>query len=124
VAQRAGCVSGGGRIVSHLQGTVETCSRLTGQILWDPKRPPRARLYSCNLVPPPPATDWKTDDVSCSAADWSSTDRCNADQVGFLDQQKQDQVSEASFELVKIGKLTDTDRTCQTVRATLPAIPR
>ncbi len=127
VAQRAACVSGGGRVISRLQGSVDSCTRLTGEVVGDTNRPPVARIHSCTLAPVGPDENngnWDTVDVTCTASDWSSQTPCNTAQVEFLDQQKQDQVSEATFEMVKIGELGDADMTCETVRTTLPEIPR
>jgi hypothetical protein len=118
VAERAGCVSGGGRVITHLEGEVESCERLVGEVINEESE---ARIYSCTLAP---EGDWDTENVNCGASDWSSATRCNADQVDFLDKQKQDNISSASFELVKIGELGDTGINCLKVREALPAISR
>jgi hypothetical protein len=121
ITHRAGCVSGGGRVVSRLEGTVESCRRLTGVVGWDESRPPQARVYSCTLAPDAP--DWDTVDLTCENA-WSTADRCDSAQVDLLDQQKQDSVSQATFELVWMGGLTESGMTCQKVREVLPEIQR
>jgi hypothetical protein len=121
IAQRAGCVSGAGRVITHLEGEVKSCSELVGQVINEKSE---GRVRSCTLVPPPPATDWNTKDVTCTEADWKAGTACSSSQVDVLDDQSQDQVSEASFELIKIGNLDDTGMDCQKVRTTLPVIQR
>ena len=69
-------------------------------------------------------TGWDTFDATCDQAGWEAATKCSDDQANFLDGQDQQQSTVATYELVKIGSLTDSGMNCQKVRETLPAITR
>jgi hypothetical protein len=121
ITERAGCVSVATRVITHLQVDVDDCTKMTGVVV---NESTQGRVHSCTLVP---MSDWD-EDVTCTAADWDSAELCsddpqdNDDNVDRLDSdQNQVQTSKATFELVKIGELTD-EVDCDDVKAALPAI--
>jgi len=115
VIARAGCVSRARRDISHLEGEVETCSRITGSVINESSE---FRVYGCTVVP---EGEWDTAEVTCTATDWASGTQCNPEQVESLDSEdmNNNQTSSATFALVKIGLLTDFVD-CQMVRSALP----
>ncbi len=113
--QRAGCVSTAVRVVTSLEGTLDSCTLMTGDVV---NKSTEGRVHSCVLVP----TDgWDDQNVTCDSANWSTATPCDDAAVDFLDTQPQQQASSATFELHRLGDLGATDITCQTVRETLPA---
>jgi hypothetical protein len=118
IETRVGCISTALRSIGHLEGTIESCGRLTGKVFSEKTE---GRVHSCTVLR---MSDWDTLDVTCTAKDWSDARRCSDDQIAFLDGQSQDTVASANFELVKLGELDATDMDCAAVRQALPAIPR
>jgi hypothetical protein len=117
--KRAGCVSAAARIITKLDTMVNDCEKMTGEVI---NVKAEGRVEGCTVVP---SGNWNKD-VLCSKADWdtaksSSATTCAAADVMTFDMQDQSQTSKATFELVKIGELSDTPD-CLAVRAALPAI--
>jgi hypothetical protein len=129
IEERAGCLSIAARVVSHLEVTVASCTRLTGTIV---NEKAEGRVQSCALVDkePPCVPDNESDcpgwgeDIACTPEYWQSATRCAAEDLERLDDdQNQKQDSKATFELVKIGEAGES-RTCGEVREALPALTR
>lgn len=128
IYQRAGCVSVAARVVTHLEATVESCTRITGNVI---NEKAEGRVHGCTLVdrgvcPDNQSTNdcpgWSKD-ITCTKADWAAATRCTDTEIGRLDDdENQTQDSRATFELVKMGKLGDT-LDCPDVRTLLPSIP-
>jgi hypothetical protein len=128
IDERAGCVSTALRVIAHFEGNVESCTRITGNVVNDKTE---GRVQSCTLVPkgtcnaanPSDCSGWKQD-VTCNAADWTAARRCGPDELDRLDDdQNQTQNSKATFEMVKIGS-KGANLDCDDVRTALPAIVR
>jgi hypothetical protein len=121
---RAGCVSVATRFINKLDADVETCTKITGDVV---NVMSEGRVHSCLLVPMPAVNTWATS-VTCNPSDWpvspSDARYCTSDNLQVLDDQDQSQRSQATFELVKIGGLGDTPPDCAAVRRALPAITR
>jgi hypothetical protein len=135
IDERAGCVSVALRVVVHVQGTLDTCTHITGEVI---NEKTEGRVHSCTLADkgspcdtalafthpgetPANCPGWGTD-ITCSAADWSAAPqaaRCSDEDLGRLDNnQNQRQQSKATFELEKIGSPSDAGKfTCADVRA-------
>jgi hypothetical protein len=128
IDQRAGCLSVAARVITHLDVTVESCTRLRGEVI---NEKTEGRVHSCSLVDkgtcdpdnPNDCTGWKQD-IACTPGQWSSAARCNAEDIARLDDdQNQTQHSKATFELIKIGSIGEA-LGCADVRDALPAIVR
>jgi hypothetical protein len=128
VDQRTGCVSVATRVVTHLEGLVDSCTRLVGI---DVNEKSEGRVNSCTIVDkgtcnpadPNDCSGWSKD-VTCTGADWRSATPCDAEAIARIDDdQNQNQTARATFEAVKIGTLGDP-ASCATVRQTLPALDR
>lgn len=127
ITQRAACVSGATRVKTHLEAEIETCSRITGDVV---NEGAESRFHSCTVVaaaraPDDPAPSaWNTNVLKavCEAADWTSGTACNDAQINFLDMQDQSAASGATFELVRIADLSDDEPSCGDVRTELPAL--
>jgi hypothetical protein len=128
IDQRAGCLSVAARVITHLEVSVDSCTRMTGQII---NEATQGRVRSCALVEkgtcnaanPNDCTGWK-EDIACTPAVWSSASRCETADLDRLDDdQNQTQNSKATFEFVRIGDAGQSF-TCADVRAALPAIVR
>jgi hypothetical protein len=116
IDQRGGCVSVAARVVTHLEATVDSCTRITGKVVNEKSE---GRVHGCTIVD---KADWGKD-VTCTKADWAKATRCLDEDVGRLDDdQNQAQDSQATFELVKIGEVGAT-LDCPEVRTKLPSIP-
>lgn len=127
IDQRGGCISVAARVVTHLEATIDSCTRITGKVINEKSE---GRVHSCTLVDPgacgaTPTNDcpgWSKD-VTCTKDDWAKATRCESDDVGRLDDdQNQAQDSRATFELVRIGDVGAT-LDCPDVRTKLPSIP-
>jgi hypothetical protein len=122
VDQRAGCVSAGSRVVTKLNADVSACDMIMGDVI---NVKAEGRVRSCTIVP---MNKWGAV-MTCTASDWtaantaSPANTCTADEIMQLDMQDQSQNSKATFELVKIGELSDSPD-CAAVKAKLPAIVR
>jgi hypothetical protein len=128
IDERAGCVSTAIRVIAHLEANVESCTRITGNVVNDKTE---GRVKSCTLVPkgtcsptnPSDCSGWKQD-ITCNSADWTAARRCGPDELDRLDDdQNQTQNSKATFEMVKIGP-KGANLGCNDVKTTLPAIVR
>jgi hypothetical protein len=129
IEQRAGCLSIAARVVTHLDVTVQSCTRITGTIV---NEKTEGRVHSCTLVDrgascdPVTGTDctgWQQD-IACTPEYWQAATRCEDDDLDRLDDdQNQEQDSKATFELVRIGEIGDS-LTCDDVREALPATTR
>ncbi|HVU06159.1 MAG TPA: EGF domain-containing protein [Polyangiaceae bacterium] len=124
IDERAGCVSVAARIVTHLEATVESCTRITGRVVNEKSE---GRVHSCTVVDKGTCDannkcDGWTKDVGCGAADWTAATKCEDADVSRLDDdQNQAQDSRATFELVRIGdKGASLD--CPDVRSQFPAL--
>jgi hypothetical protein len=124
VDQRAGCVSVAARIITHLEATVESCTRITGKVVNEKSE---GRVHSCTLVDKGTCTsstkcDGWSKDVTCNKADWAASTKCaDQDVTNLDDDQNQAQDSRATFELVRIGdKGAALD--CPDVRSQYPAL--
>ena len=118
IKTRAGCVSTAIRSIGYLEGRIESCGRLTGNLITEKTE---GRVHSCSVLRD---DAWDTVDVTCNASDWDAARRCTDVQKEFLDGQDQASSVSATFELVKLGPLDATDINCAAVRADLPAISR
>ncbi len=116
VSERAACVSVATRVISMLNADVDSCDRLTGEVL---NLKTEGRVHSCVLID---QANWGND-RSCDASAWPASNPCDPGsmEVSSLDGQDQSQNTKATFELVKIGELGDSVD-CAAVRAALPAI--
>lgn len=114
IETRTGCVSTAVRVIGHLEGTINSCARLTGKVVNDKTE---GRVYSCAVLR---TADWDKLDVTCNKQDWASARRCTPEQADFLDDQDQTSRSEADFEMVKLGDLNAMDIDCEAVRKALP----
>jgi hypothetical protein len=129
IEERAGCLSIAARVISHLEVTVDSCTRITGKIV---NEKTQGRVHSCTLVDKKPPCDadnpndcpgWH-EDIACTPEYWQTAELCAAEDLERLDDdQNQKQDSKATFELVKIGKVGES-RTCADVREALPATRR
>lgn len=116
VRRRASCVSVASRVVTHLEGKIEACGRLTGKVLNDKTE---GRVYSCIQV----ADSKWNEPQSCTAADWANDDAnkpCTVEQKDFLDQQDQSQKSEGTFVMVRLADISVSTVDCDEVRSALP----
>lgn len=129
IEERAGCLSIAARVISHLEVTVDSCTRLTGKVV---NERTEGRVHSCTLVDkkPPCNPDNPNDcpgwheDVACTPERWQTAERCTAEDLARLDDdQNQKQDSNATFEFVKIGEVGES-RSCSDVREALPAVKR
>ena len=120
VTERAGCVSVGTRVITHLDAAIDasSCNTITGSVI---NEGANGRFRSCALVP---EADWDTKAVSCTAEDWASAELCTETQLSILDDSDPVQSSTATFDLIKLGDLSAADIDCQAVRDALPAISR
>jgi hypothetical protein len=116
IETRAGCVSTALRTINHLTGRIESCSRITGQLINDKTE---GRVHSCSVLR---ASDWDGTDVTCKPSDWDDARRCSPDQISFLDDQDQESMASADFEMVKLGDANATNIDCAAVRNALPAL--
>jgi hypothetical protein len=116
IETRAGCVSTAVRAIGHLEGSIDSCTRLVGTVINDKTE---GRVHSCTVLR---MTDWDTLDVTCRRADWSEARLCTDDEIQFLDNQDQSSHAEATFESVKLGDNSATDIDCASVRMALPAL--
>lgn len=129
IEERAACLSIAARVISHLEVTVDSCTKLIGKIV---NEKTEGRVRSCTLVDKKPPCDpdnpnhcpgWN-EDIACTPEHWQRAARCTAEDLERLDDdQNQKQNSKATFELVKIGE-TGEGRTCRDVREALPAMMR
>jgi hypothetical protein len=128
IDERAGCVSTAIRVIAHFEANVESCTRITGNVVNDKTE---GRVKSCTLVPkgtcsstnPSDCSGWKQD-ITCNPADWTAARRCGPDELERLDDdQNQTQNSKATFEMVKIGP-KGANLGCNDVKTRLPAIMR
>jgi hypothetical protein len=127
--RRATCVSQALRVVTENVTDVESCTRMSGTVH---NLKSEGHIGSCMAI----TDDNEGDDYACNADDWvestdSTTTRCTAAQVEFLDGQSESgqapngphcggDLATATFELVKIGGLDD-DVGCEDVIEALPA---
>ena len=117
ITERAACVSVATRIITHLEVEVDTCTELSGNVI---NESTEGRVHSCLIQP---SDEWDQD-ATCSSDDWDTGERCtDEDLVRLDDDQNQEQTSNATFRMVKIGSLDD-DVDCADVRAELPAVER
>lgn len=116
IARRAGCVSLASRVITHADATLQSCEVITGELF---NESTEVRVYGCALVD---EDDWAAE-ITCGADAIRRMAKCTAKQSKFLDEQKQEQTSSATFELMRVGEL-DADINCPDVREALPAIPR
>jgi hypothetical protein len=128
IDQRAACVSVAARVVTHLEGEIESCTRITGE-MFNEKTEGRAlsctmvEKGACNSANPNDCSGWR-EDVGCTPEEWSSGTRCEAEDVARLDDdQNQLQDSRATFEMVRMGNLGE-ELNCPDVRRVLPPIVR
>lgn len=130
IEQRAGCVSVAARVITHLEATVQSCTRIIGTAV---NEKTEGRVHSCMLVDKGGACNpndlndcpgWKKD-VTCNASDWQSASaRCSdQDLIRLDDDRNQAQASVATFELVRVGAATDP-YTCADVRKNFPPFAR
>ncbi|MFI5306668.1 MAG: EGF domain-containing protein [Polyangiales bacterium] len=114
---RAACVSTATRVITKLNIDVETCEKLSGDVV---NVKAEGRVRSCLPVQ---TADWGNE-ISCDMATWAATAHASTDCDPLpLDTQDQTQTSKATFDLVKIGSLTDTID-CTAVKKALPVIDR
>jgi hypothetical protein len=114
----AACITNASRSKGHFEGTVETCSRITGTVI---NEGADGRAYDCRIAPANQANC--TAQTCCTKQNWDSLTPCTPTQIDVLDGQAADQTSTATFELVKVSGNPDaTNITCETVRTMLPAL--
>jgi hypothetical protein len=118
VGSRVGCMSGGIRAIRVLNGKIDTCAQISGNLMIERFE---GRIQACTVVN---MADWDTKQITCSAQDWLAAERCSADDVQFIDLQSQATQTGGPFELMKLGGLDATEIDCAKVRAALPAPPR
>jgi hypothetical protein len=115
---RAGCVSTAIRSTTSRQMRIESCGRMTGKLFTEKTE---GRVHSCGVMR---MSEWDTVDITCTTKDWNAVRHCTEDQVQFLDEQDQETMVEATFELEKLGGLDAKDIDCAAVRKKWPAIKR
>lgn len=133
IDERVACLSIAARVVTHLEGRLESCTRITGDVINESSN---GRVHSCTLVDKGTCdpdtnecTGWEKD-VTCTSEDWKAGIPCDSEDLARLDDdQNQKQYSVTTFELVKIadtigGDTIDGDVTCDTVRSELGPIER
>ena len=118
VSRRAGCASLGTRVVTQVTATIDRCDRLVGDI---ENLATEVRVHSCTVLG---SADWDTLEVKCDKTSWQKARKCNDTQIDFLDTQDQTQHTTATFEMIKLGPLSDASFDCDSVRTALPPIPR
>jgi hypothetical protein len=128
VDQRVQCMSVAVRVITHLEATVESCTRITGTVV---NENTQGRVEGCTLVPKGTCdpnnlnscSGWSKD-VTCTAADWQTGTRCSDQDIATLDDDNnQKQNSTGTFELVKLGGPGEA-KTCTDVTNLLPALQR
>jgi len=113
IVARAGCVSNASRVVSSLDGRLDSCTTITGIV---ESVSVEVRVLDCRLAP-----DWSMD-LSCTADDWTNLPPCTDEQIDLLDDQEPAVTSTATFEMVQLSNDFDaSDIDCDTVRSMLPA---
>ncbi|MBN1655350.1 MAG: hypothetical protein JXA30_16405 [Deltaproteobacteria bacterium] len=126
--RRTTCVSAGGRSTARIVGDLDTCGKITGDIIIDPEMT-NVRVYSCIVVP----ESLSNINHSCYAEDWEDAREnrtegscddspciCNDDQVDFLDDQDPNDEVTTTFEMKKISSLKE-EPSCDEVIEALPA---
>jgi len=121
IVERVACVSLASRVITHTNAELRRCDLITGNVV---NEQTDVRVHSCTLVGPAvtPETGW-TEEVGCTRQHMAQQRKCTDAHADFLDDQSQDQMTTATFELLHIGSLDD-DINCPDVREALPALPR
>lgn len=128
IEQRAGCLSIAARVITHLEVTVQSCTRMIGTVVNERSE---GRVHGCALVDqgdceqsnPNDCSGWH-ENISCTPEYWQTAARCATEDLDRLDDdQNQKQNSKATFELVRIGDIGDS-LTCEDAREALPAETR
>ncbi|MDH5672363.1 MAG: hypothetical protein OEZ06_09450 [Myxococcales bacterium] len=123
VIERMACLSTALRMINHLEGKLESCTRIVGDVV---SKYTDARVQGCMMVPavnPPAVTEWNSWVPNCEPAAWSTLSPCEPGDVDLLDGQEQTQWNPGTFEMIKLGELGDAID-CETVRTVLPPFPR
>jgi len=129
---RTVCTSTAGRATAQIVGELDSCKKITGEVLTDPDMT-NIRVYSCIVVPD---SLWDPEeDHSCYAEDWVEARNnynnedcedkpclCNEEQVEFLDNTNPEDNSTTTFEMIKIEDL-DREPSCGEVVGAFAALP-